>query len=130
MIKFLVATAMTTILMSSLASTVENQLLKPTLIGASAQTVTKKDRVRVNTRTISVPKPKLFRSNPLRKSQILGGTDPSDAVDDEDYIVARNRNKLELKKQVDNDVDLPEHIRWRLFLARTAALAVHRAKNG
>ena len=42
-----------------------------------------------------IPKVKVFRSNPLRKSQILSGTDPYNAVDDEDYIFARNRNKIE-----------------------------------
>lgn len=79
-----------------------------------------------------IPKPKVFRSNPLRKSQILSGTDPYNAVDDEDYIFARNRNKIEVKKfnSSGNDEELSEHVRWRLFLARQLALLKYREVHG
>ena len=117
---------------SSLANTQDSQRLTEFIrTGVFAQTVTPKGPVPVR-RTIKVliiPKPKIFRSNPLRKSQILGGTDPSQAVDDEDYIFARNRNKIQIEKLKAHD-DLPEHIRWRLFMARTAALLIHKTKYG
>ena len=66
--------------------------------GAFAQVAIKKEPRPVTISKLRLPKPKIFRSNPLRKSQILGGTEPSQAVDDEDYIFARNRNKIEIKK--------------------------------
>lgn len=96
----------------------------------SAQDVIKKDPHRVITDKPRIPKHKIFRSNPLRKSQILSGTDPYDAVDDEDYIFARNRNKIEVKKinPVDDDEALSDHVRWRLFLARQLALLKYREK--
>ena len=124
---FLVALAMTIILMSSQASTIENQTI-PTLIGASARTVTKKDRVLVNIHTVKIPKPKLFRSNALRKYQILGGTDPSQAVDDEDYIFARNRNRIEVKKNFDENEELSDYVTVRLAVARAKAMEVYRNK--
>jgi hypothetical protein len=98
-------------------------LTPPTTTALPAKTVTKKGPAPVNYQIPRVPKPKLFRSNPLRKSLILGGSNPWDTVDDEDYIVNSYRRLIELKKYNEKDQDdLPEYIRWRLFLARQLAM--------
>lgn len=72
-----------------------------------------------------IKKPKLLRSNPLRKSLILSGIDPSDldGINDEDVYVGYRRIGLvkDQKIYLPND-ELPKDIKWKLFLIRQAAL--------
>ena len=79
-----------------------------------------------------IKKPKLLRSNPLRKSLILGGSNPANVVEDEDVYVGYRR--LELAKvpyqAEDDDEPLPEDIQWRLFLARQMAMMKYRETRG
>jgi hypothetical protein len=73
------------------------------------------------TPSLLIKKPKLLRSNPYRKTTLINGiyTD----VDDEDLIVGdRYRPRFkQLWKELD-DLELPEEIQFRLFLARVKAL--------
>ena len=73
------------------------------------------------------PKPKLLRSNPLRKSLILGGSDPIDTIDDEDLQVAyRKYQTPKFRLLFDDDEELPEHITKRLAEIRDKALQKYR----
>jgi len=74
---------------------------------------------------LRIKKPKLLRSNPLRKSLILSGVDPTDidGIDDEDiYVSYRRPDLVKNEKIYSPNEELPEHIRWKLFLIRQAAL--------
>ena len=107
--------------MLSLASIISNVQAHDIPTGASAQTVIKKEQDRAATRP-RIPKNKLFRSNPLRKSLILGGTDPWNTVDDEDVIVNSYRRPIEPNTICNDDDELSDHIKFRLWLARQLAL--------
>jgi hypothetical protein len=76
---------------------------------------------------LAIKKPKLLRSNPLRKSLIVSGVDPSDidGITDEDIYVSYRRPEL-VKIDYKDDDDLSEDIQWRLFLARQLALLKYR----
>jgi hypothetical protein len=71
---------------------------------------------------LRIPKPKLLRSNPLRKSLILGGSDPSDTIDDEDIITSYRRRDLNKFKTFDSEDEVSDYVKFRLFLARNLAL--------
>jgi hypothetical protein len=80
-----------------------------------------------------IKKPKLLRSNPLRKSLIISGVDPSDldGIDDEDVYVSYRRPELVKNNKVYGpDEELPDHIKWKLFLARQLAMAKYREIHG
>ena len=72
---------------------------------------------------LQIKKPKLLRSNPLRKSLIVNGRDPNNTIDDEDLITfyRRKHEFNDLRKQID-DMELSDEIKFRLFLARVKAL--------
>jgi len=48
---------------------------------------------------------------------LLAGEDP-ESIDDESVYGSYRRPQV-VHDDVDNDYDIPEHIRWKLFLART-----------
>ena len=99
-----------------------------TRTGALVQTATPKGRALADVHIPRIPKPKIFRSNPLRKTLILNGSDPFDTVDDEDYLPSyRRENKF---KNPNPDNDLSDYVKWRLFLARQLALFKYRKKFG
>lgn len=80
-----------------------------------------------------IKKPKLLRSNPLRKSLIISGVDPSDldGIDDEDVYVSYRRPELVKSQRIyAPDEELPEDIKWKLFLARQAAMMKYREIHG
>ncbi len=90
-------------------------------------------RVRVGVPRIQ--KPKLFRSNPHRSVYYaLHVDDPDDiGIDDDDKITGYRRKdiqRIETDPTDDNPEGLSENIRWRLFLARQAALLIHRKAHG
>jgi hypothetical protein len=82
------------------------------------------------------PKPlPLKRTTKRLLSQLQLRSDLDDSVDDFagelDLHVAYRRPELVRDiKIVDDDEELPEHIRWRLFLARQLALAKYREVHG
>ena len=110
----------------SLISMSMNTSAQDILTNVSKQGVIRKEQNPVNTSTLKVPKPKLFRSNPLRKTLILNGSDPNNTIDDEDIVVSHRRPEVKARKPTLDD-DLSDYVKWRLFLART--LAVMRAKQ-
>ena len=75
---------------------------------------------------LRIPKPKLLRSNPLRKSLILGGNDPSNTIDDEDIAPLYRRRYLDKSKTLrplfEPEEELSDYVKFRLFLARNLAL--------
>jgi hypothetical protein len=78
---------------------------------------------------LRIKKPKLLRSNPLRKSLLAGGTDPG-LIDDEDIYIGYSRPEVARKKPILDDDDLSDDIKWKLFLARQVALLKYREKWG
>ena len=110
----------------SLTSMSMNTSAQDILTNVSKQGVIRKEQNPVNTSTLRVPKPKLFRSNPLRKTLILNGSDPNNTIDDEDIVASHRRPEVKARKPTLDD-DLSDYVKWRLFLART--LAVMRAKQ-
>lgn len=102
---------------------------KNTSIDTLAQIATKKELAHV--RSIRVSKPKLFRSNPFRKSFFINVTledDDDIFIQDEDLATAYRRKDIDHIKKLKPNDDLPEHIRWRLFLARQLALLKYKEK--
>ena len=80
-----------------------------------------------------IKKPKLLRSNPLRKSLIISGVDPSDldGITDEDiYVNYRRPELVKSEKIYEQDDELPEDIAWKLFLARQVAILKYREVHG
>jgi hypothetical protein len=75
-----------------------------------------------------IPKPKLLRSNPLRKSLILGGSDPADVIDDEDISTGYRRRDLDKSKTVKPADDLSDYVLVRLAVARAKAMEAYRTK--
>ena len=74
-----------------------------------------------------IPKPKLFRSNPHRLSHFALIDDNDDIVIGDDDLATsyrrRDLQKIEHPKTNDDpDGIITEDIRWKLFLARTAAM--------
>ena len=74
---------------------------------------------------LRIPKPKLLRSNPLRKSLILGGSDPSSTIDDEDIITGYRRRDLDRSYKLEPIDDLSDYVRFRLALARALAMEAY-----
>lgn len=75
---------------------------------------------------LRIPKQKLLRSNPLRKSLILGGSDPSSTIDDEDLITTYRRRDLDKSDKIQPDDDLSDYVLVRLAVARAKAMAAYR----
>ena len=74
---------------------------------------------------LRIPKPKLLRSNPLRKSLIIGGEDPANVIDDEDLITGYRRRDLDKSKTIQPDADLSDYVKFRLWLARQLAMRAY-----
>lgn len=73
-----------------------------------------------------IPKQKLLRSNPLRRGLILGGSDPSNTIDDEDLITGYRRRDLDKSDKIQPDDDISDYVLVRLAVARAKAMAAHR----
>lgn len=92
------------------------------------QTATKKESGRPVVRL--PPKVKLLRSNPHRFIAIrFQDVDPADAPDDEGLALQRQR-RLEIitDREWDPDLDISDHAKLRLAIARALALAKYREK--
>lgn len=120
----------------SLASTTQSgdqNSLKPIIIGSPAKTATKNVPARVS--SIRIPKPKVFRSNPYRVSYFSTADDQDDIfIQDEDILPGYRRQDITKIRSnpTDDDPDgiITEEIRWKLFLARTAAMLRYRELHG
>jgi len=112
-----------TIVMTSLASTIESQA--PSAYAVQPPIVTPKGPALVKAR---IPKPKLFRTNPHRKAHFLLIDDNNDVfVQDEDLATGYRRRDL---NKIEHEDGISESVRWRLFLARQLALLKYREIHG
>jgi hypothetical protein len=83
---------------------------------------------------LKIKKPKLLRSNPSRLSYLINGNTFGYLIDDEDIlsgyrIDTRIRRPIEESK-LDNDDDLSDYVKFRLWLARQLALRKYNEKWG
>lgn len=107
---------------------------KTTLFEIPRPTAIKKEPALV--RSPRIPKPKLFRSNPYRVAYYNFNIDDNDdlLIQDEDIYIGYRRQDLEKikTKSIEDDLDdiITEEIRWKLFLARTAAMIRYRQLHG
>jgi hypothetical protein len=115
------ALAFGTMLTASQANTLHNLnffLKDHTPVVSQPKPAIKKEQHFVSRVRIPV-KPKLFRSNPLRKNLILLGSDPAQTIDDEDLIFSRPRSRVNNNQ---DDIELSDRVKFRLWLARQLAL--------
>jgi hypothetical protein len=96
---------------------------RPTTIESPAQIAIKKGPVLA--RSIKIQKPKIFTGNPHKI--VLFADDSEDNIIEVDDIITSYRRKDLQRIQTDPTPDDPEgliteEIRWKLFLARTAAM--------
>ena len=111
-----------------------NVNLNPVSTSSPAKIATKKDPVLA--KSTRIPKPKLFRSNPHRATHFSVAEDPDDDifVQDEDIFVGYRREDISKPKAPSTPDDpegiITEDIRWRLFLARTAAMIRYHQIHG
>lgn len=106
---------------------------KPIVIETQVRTAIKKEQALV--KSSRIPKPKLFRSNPYRIVHYSLMDDQDDVfVNDEDiYTGYRREDLIKIKSEPtkdDPDGDITEEIRWKLFLARTAAMIRYHQIHG
>lgn len=77
------------------------------------------------------PKLKLLRSNPHRFTAIrLADSDPWFTPDDEDMAVSRNRITVIKSRNWDQDLDISDYAKARLWLARQLALKKYLETHG
>lgn len=126
--KKLLGILIVTLMTASQASTIQNgkeHSGNPIVIVAQPKIVTRNAPAHVK----RIAKPKLFRTNPHRLSHFSLIDDQEDiAIADEDLATGYRRRDLGKVEQ--EEAPLPDHIRWRLFLARQLALLKHREVHG
>jgi len=128
-IGILVAMLTITTSQASMIHTGNEPYKRPTISVVQPKTVTR--NVRVHVKVPRIQKPKLFRSNPHRAVHYALTVDQNDeiGIDDDDKITGYRRQDLQRIKTdatPKNPEGLSEDIRWRLFLARQAALLMHK----
>ena len=99
----------------------------------STQIVIPNVSVRVTAKGPRIPKLKLFSGKP-QKPVIVADDWEYDSSDIDDVITSYRRedlSKIKAKSTADDpEGDITEDTRWRLFLARQAALMIHKQKWG
>jgi hypothetical protein len=77
---------------------------------------------------LKIKKPKLLRSNPYRFVAIrTWGLDPDQVLVDDDYVLVNSRRIiLKIEKSLDDDGELDDYIKLRLFMAREMAMSAYR----
>ena len=121
-----------TIMVISLASMIVMPVNGSELSGKPTPTVTQpKTAIQsVQAPVKRIARPKLFRSNPHRVAHFALIDDQDDIfIADDDLATGYRRRDLGKIEQPD-DAPLPDHIRWRLFLARQMALLKYREIQG
>lgn len=124
--KRLLGIMIVTMMTVSQASTLQNGSVhygSPTPIVTQAKTVIRSAPVLV--KSPRIPKFKILRSNPHRFSKIIDDVEVE--VDDEGLITSYRKRDL---NKIQHEEGISDKVRWRLFLARQAALLVHRSKFG
>ena len=120
----LTALVMTATSQASIPLTGNELFGKPTNIVAQQKTATQNVQVRAK----RIVKNKLFRSNPHRLTHYALIDDQDDIVIADDDLATGYRRRDLVKVEQHEDAPLPENIRWKLFLARQAALLAYRNK--
>lgn len=129
--KFLIAVLIAITSITSQANTKdfgkENIGSKPIVVSGTPIT-TKKEPVLV--KGPRVPRFKIFRSNPLRKTLLLSGSDPYFTVDDDSIHVGYRKEQFQkkFKPKYDDDKELSDYVKVRLLVARAKALDIYRKK--
>jgi len=118
-----ILTAMITIGISQVSMAQKNLFGNHTITESSAKTATKKGPVLV--KSLRLPKNKIFTGNP-HKITLFADDKEYDIIEVDDIITSYRRRDLQ-RIQTDPTPDDPdglitEEIRWKLFLARTAAM--------
>jgi hypothetical protein len=108
----------------SLASTIA--VAKPNLQSTDVQRPTATQNVPGRVSVHKIPRFKLLRSNPHRFAHKLQDQNYNE-IEDDAIISPYRRN--DLHKIVSPD-GMNDHVRWKLFLARQAALIIHTQKWG
>jgi len=77
---------------------------------------------------LTIQKPKFLRSNPYRLIAIrTWGLDPNNVlIGDEDILVNSRRIILKIETSLNNDEELTDYLKLRLFLAREIAMSKYR----
>jgi hypothetical protein len=100
---------------------------------SSIQIATPSVSVRVTAKGPRIPKPKLFSGKPQRAVIFADDWDYY-SLDTDDVITSYRRRDLDRVKSKptadDPEGDISENIRWKLFLARQAAMIIHKEKWG
>ena len=116
--------------MTSLVANGEENPGSPLTIAVKIQIATKSVQSRVN--ILKIYKPKVFVGKPY-KLFIVVDKDDMEFLEIDDVITGYRRRDLQqihTDSSLDNPEELSEYIRWRLFLARTAAmLKYHQVHN-
>jgi len=122
--KYVPAITAITISLASMMSVAKDHIKSNTLTDARQRTVTRSVPVHVS--ATKIPKFKLLRSNPHRVTHKLQDWE-YDTIDD-DAIISPYRRK-DLQRVIDPE-GINDRVRWQLFLARQAALLIHKQKWG
>jgi hypothetical protein len=122
--KYVPAITVITISLASMMSVAKDHIKSNTLTDAHHRTVTRNAPVHVS--ATKIPKFKLLRSNPHRVTHKLQDWD-YDEIEDDAIISPYRRKDLH---QVVSPNGINDHVRWQLFLARQAALLIHKQKWG
>jgi len=97
----------------------ENNLYgKPTPSAIQQKTVTRSVPA-----SVKVPRFKVLRTNPFRKSLIAEGVDTD--IDDDNIAPGYRRRDL---NKIEHEDGISDRVRWRLFLARQLAMLKYREK--
>lgn len=115
--------------LASISTSEKESFGKPSITASSAKTVTRNAQAIV--KLPRIPKPKLLRSNPHRAAYFIFADDNDDIeISDDDKITGYRKRDLQKVKasptQDDPEGEITDNIRWRLFLARQAALLKYR----
>lgn len=94
---------------------------KPTFIVAQPKTVIRKGPVHVK----KIQKPKIFSGKPQRPIFLID--DWEDDIEVDDVITSYRREDL---TKIELEDELPDDIRWKLFLARQLAMLKYKEKWG
>ena len=115
----LIATLISMTSQASIAQSGKEYSGQPIVTQSAVPVATRNVQARAS--VLKIPKVKLLRSKPQK---IITFNEWYYDEDDDDALITSYR-KEDLTKLEPID-DLPEHIRWRLFLARQLALLKHR----
>jgi len=121
-IKYVVPTLMISLASMTFTTANGNELYgNPTFTVAQQKTAIRKGPVHVK----KILKPKIFSGKPQRPVLLID--DWEDIIDVDDVITSYRREDL---NKIEHKDGISDRIRWRLFLARTAAMLKYKEIHG